>query len=171
MRILIIGAGGVGVAAAAIARRRPFFERLVLADVDQERASAAVSRLGDARFGAAQLDASNVDAIVGLAGEERATVILNACDPRLNPAIFEAAARAGCTYVDMAMTLSTPHPERPHELPGVKLGDAQLEEHAAWESAGRAGAGRHGRRTGDLRRLRSLCRRPPVQRRRRGRRA
>ena len=58
MRILVVGAGGVGGAAAAIARRRDFFERMVLADVSAERAQAAVARLGDERFGAAQLDAS-----------------------------------------------------------------------------------------------------------------
>ena len=37
-------------------------------------------------------------------------MILNAVDPRFNPAIFEAAFDAGCTYLDMAMTLSEPHP-------------------------------------------------------------
>jgi saccharopine dehydrogenase-like NADP-dependent oxidoreductase len=36
----------------------------------------------------------------------------------------------------MAMTLSEPHPERPFEEPGVKLGDAQFEVSADWEQAG-----------------------------------
>jgi len=35
MRIVVLGAGGVGSSAAAVAARRPFFERMVLADVDQ----------------------------------------------------------------------------------------------------------------------------------------
>lgn len=43
MRILVIGAGGVGSAVAAIARRRDFFERMVLADLDGGRAQAAVN--------------------------------------------------------------------------------------------------------------------------------
>ena len=136
MRVLVIGAGGVGVAAAALARHRPFFERLVLADVDEGRAREAVARLGDERLGAAAIDASDSEAIVALARAEGATVILNACDPRLNPPIFAAARAAGCTYLDMAMTLSSPHPEQPYELPGVKLGDAQFAEHEAWERAG-----------------------------------
>jgi saccharopine dehydrogenase-like NADP-dependent oxidoreductase len=38
MRILVVGAGGVGSAVAAIARRRDFFETLVLADLDRARA-------------------------------------------------------------------------------------------------------------------------------------
>ena len=37
----------------------------------------------------------------------------------------------------MAMSLSTPHPERPHELPGVKLGDEQFAAARRWEQAGR----------------------------------
>ena len=36
----------------------------------------------------------------------------------------------------MAMTLSRPHPERPHEQPGVKLGDEQFAERERWEEAG-----------------------------------
>jgi saccharopine dehydrogenase (NAD+, L-lysine-forming) len=136
MRILVIGAGGVGAAAAAIARRRGFFERLVLADVDGARAERAAGRLGDDRIAGARLDASSTDDIVALARAERADLILNACDPRLNPPIFAAARAAGTTYVDMAMTLSEPHPERPFELPGVKLGDAQFAEAGEWERAG-----------------------------------
>ena len=40
------------------------------------------------------------------------------------------------TYLDLAMTLSRPHPERPYEEPGVKLGDEQLEQDAAWRARG-----------------------------------
>jgi saccharopine dehydrogenase (NAD+, L-lysine forming) len=138
MRILVIGAGGVGSAVAAIAQRRDFFERLVLADVSARRAEAAVARVdGDARFGAAALDASDEGAIVALAEAERIDAILNACDPWLNPPIFSAAARAGCTYLDMAMTLSRRHPERPFERPGVKLGDEQFAVADEWERTGR----------------------------------
>jgi saccharopine dehydrogenase (NAD+, L-lysine-forming) len=138
MRILVIGAGGVGSAVAAIARRRGFFERMVLADLSLERARAAIARTGgDERFGAAALDASDADAIVALARSERADAILNACDPWLNPPIFAATGRAGCTYLDMAMTLSERHPERPFEEPGVKLGDAQFAVAAEWEAADR----------------------------------
>src|SRR5215212_8323686 len=136
MRILVIGAGGVGAAAAAIARRRDFFERLVLADVDGARAQREAARLGDDRIAGVRLDASSSDEIVALARSERTDLILNACDPRLNPPIFAGAREAGCTYVDMAMTLSEPHPTKPFEEPGVKLGDAQFAESANWEQAG-----------------------------------
>ncbi len=136
MRILIVGAGGVGSAAAAIARRRDFFDKLVITDLDAARAQASIENLGDERMSAAALDASDPQAIVALAKAEEIDVILNACDPRLNPPIFEAALEAGCTYLDMACTLSEPHPDNPFEETGVKLGDAQFEAAPAWERAG-----------------------------------
>jgi saccharopine dehydrogenase-like NADP-dependent oxidoreductase len=61
---------------------------------------------------------------------------MNACDPRLNPPIFDGAFAAGCTYVDMAMHLSKPHPEHPHEVTGVKLGDAQFAMADQWAARG-----------------------------------
>jgi hypothetical protein len=68
---------------------------------------------------AAAVDASDRVAITELARAERADAILNAVDPRFNPAVFEGAFEAGCTYLDMAMTPSDA--ER-----GVKLGHAQF---------------------------------------------
>jgi saccharopine dehydrogenase-like NADP-dependent oxidoreductase len=137
VRILVLGAGGVGSAVAAIARRRTFFERMVVADLDEGRAQAAVERHGDPRMAAAAVDASDEAAVAALARRERADAILNACDPWLNLPIFHAAFAAGCTYLDMAMTLSRPHSERPYEEPGVKLGDEQFAEAQRWEQAGR----------------------------------
>jgi saccharopine dehydrogenase-like NADP-dependent oxidoreductase len=136
VRILVIGTGGVGSAVAPIAARRDFFERMTFADVDRGRAQVVVDRSGDARFAAAELDASNAAQITELARVERADAILNAVDPRFNPPIFRAAREAGCTYLDMAMTLSEPHPDRPYEQPGVMLGDAQLAEDDAWKDVG-----------------------------------
>ncbi len=137
MRILVVGAGGVGAAIAAIAERRGFFEHIALADVDLARAERAVSRLAEGgRFGAARVDASDPASVEALAREIRADVVVNACDPRLNPPIFDGAFAAGCTYLDMAMHLSHPHPERPYEETGVKLGDAQFEAADRWSARG-----------------------------------
>ena len=38
MRILVVGAGGVGTAIAAVAQQRSFFEQMTLADLDLGRA-------------------------------------------------------------------------------------------------------------------------------------
>lgn len=128
MRALVVGTGGVGQAVAPIAARREFFERIVFADLDPARPRALVDRLGDARFGAAQLDASDAGRIAELARAERVDAILNATDPRFNPQIFEAAFDAGCTYLDMAMTLSKPGAE--------KLGDLQFAQEERWRERG-----------------------------------
>ena len=37
MRVVVVGAGGVGAAVAAIARRRGFFEQMTLADLDRSQ--------------------------------------------------------------------------------------------------------------------------------------
>jgi saccharopine dehydrogenase (NAD+, L-lysine-forming) len=136
MRVLVVGAGGVGSALAAVAARRSFVDTMTVSDIDPERAQAAVGPLDDPRFEPARLDASDPAAIVALARQIRADAVVNACDPRFNPPIFEAALDAGCTYLDMAMTLSEPHPERPHELTGVTLGEAQFAVSERWEQAG-----------------------------------
>lgn len=142
MRVLMIGAGGVGDAAAKIAVERDFFERWVVADYDRSRAERTVAaatarREGESRFVAAQVDASDAGSVEALAREHGATHVFNAVDPRFVMPIFDGALAAGADYLDMAMSLSRPHPDRPYELPGVKLGDEQLARTGEWESAGR----------------------------------
>jgi saccharopine dehydrogenase (NAD+, L-lysine-forming) len=138
MRILVIGAGGVGTAAVAIAARREFFEHVVVADYDPARVAHALAQVaGDPRFSGAQVDAGNVDAMVALIREHRITHVLNAVDPRFVMPIFDACAAAGVDYMDMAMSLSRPHPERPFEESGEKLGDRQFAKAGEWEAAGR----------------------------------
>jgi len=135
VRILLIGAGGVGAAFTAIARRRDFYESIVVADHDLVRAEKAAA--ADDRFVAAQVDASDVDAVARLAREHGATHVMNAVDPRFVMPIFDGALAAGADYLDMAMSLSLPHPESPYSETGVKLGDEQFARAGEWEAAGR----------------------------------
>ncbi|MBM6545955.1 saccharopine dehydrogenase NADP-binding domain-containing protein [Janibacter sp. YIM B02568] len=142
MRVLMIGAGGVGDAAAKIAVERDFFEQWVVADHDLGRAEATVASAsgrkgGESRLVAAQVDASDGEAVAALAREHRATHVFNAVDPRFVMPIFAGARAAGADYLDMAMSLSRPHPERPYEEVGVKLGDEQLAQAGEWEADGR----------------------------------
>ncbi len=135
MRILLVGAGGVGAAFTAIAKRRDFFDALVVADYDLARAERAAT--ADDRFVAAQVDASDADAVAALAREHGATHVVNAVDPRFVMPIFDGAFAAGADYLDMAMSLSRPHPESPYSQVGVKLGDEQFAKAGEWEAAGR----------------------------------
>ncbi len=138
MRILVIGAGGVGTAAVAIAARRDFFEHIVVADHDPARVEHALAQVaGDPRFSAARVDASDATGMVALIREHAITHVFNAVDPRFVMPIFDAAFAAGADYLDMAMSLSKPHPEQPWELSGLKLGDEQFAKADDWEAAGR----------------------------------
>ncbi|SNY75798.1 saccharopine dehydrogenase family protein [Paractinoplanes atraurantiacus] len=126
MRILTVGAGGVGSAAAGIAARRSFYDLFVIADYSLDRAQSC---LFDDRFVAAQVDASSSDAVASLCREHGITHVLNAVDPRFVMPVFQGAGEAGADYLDMAMSLSS--------RDGVKLGDEQFAEAPEWEEAGR----------------------------------
>lgn len=132
MRILLIGAGGVGDAIVKIAADRNFFEKLVVADYDISRAERSVAWINQwskpeiaKKVEAAQIDASDPAKVAALAEEHNITHILNAVEPRFVQSIVEGALEAGANYMDMAMSLSHPHPEDPFNLPGEKLGDWQ----------------------------------------------
>uniref|UniRef100_UPI0025CB7EC3 saccharopine dehydrogenase family protein n=1 Tax=uncultured Arthrobacter sp. TaxID=114050 RepID=UPI0025CB7EC3 len=137
MRILIVGAGGVGSAAARIAVRRAFFDLLLVADYDPARPQALVDSLDDSRLVAAQVDASSAEAVAALVREHDITHVLNAVDPRFVMPIFNGCFAAGATYLDMAMSLSERHPEEPYAKTGVMLGDEQFALAQQWEGAGR----------------------------------
>ena len=134
MRILLVGAGGVGDAFCAIASRREFVESIVVGDIDPAKAERAAAR--DGRFSAVRLDASDAGSVRDAALAAGADLVMNAADPRFVMPIFDGAFEAGAHYMDMAMSISRPHPERPHELTGVKLGDEQFAKAAAWEERG-----------------------------------
>ena len=104
MRILLVGAGGVGSAFTAIAARRDFFERCVVADYDEARSRRAVDALAvgkravegraDDRFVAAQVDASDAGSVESLVREHGITHVMNAVDPRFVMPIFNGAYAA-----------------------------------------------------------------------------
>lgn len=144
MRILLIGAGGVGDAIAKVAARRDFFEIMVVADYDQSRCNQTIewirSRHGDQvaeRFVSEKIDASIAANVTEMARQYDITHVVNAVEPRFVPTIFSGTFTAGADYVDMAMSLSEPHPTDPFHKTGIKLGDAQFAVNEQWERAGR----------------------------------
>jgi saccharopine dehydrogenase (NAD+, L-lysine forming) len=134
MRILLVGAGGVGTAFAQIAARRPFAE-LVIADYDLSRAQRAAEAKDSYR--AVQLDARDEEATAALLAEHSCDVLMNATDPRFVMPLFRAALAAGTNYLDMAMSLSYPDPVQPYAVTGVKLGDEQFAMAGEWERSGK----------------------------------
>jgi saccharopine dehydrogenase (NAD+, L-lysine forming) len=134
MRILLVGAGGVGTAFARIAARRPFAE-LVIADYDLARAQHAAAASDS--YSAVRLDARDEAATAALLAERSCDVLMNATDPRFVMPLYRAALQAGTDYLDMAMSLSHPHQDAPYSKTGVKLGDDQFAMAGQWEQRGR----------------------------------
>jgi len=137
MKVLLVGVGGVGEAIAVIAKSQPWVKQVVLSDYNTERIKEVQGKLGDTqRFPGEWVDASHQEQIEELAKKYKVDLIMNACDPSFNVPIFEAAYNYGCTYMDMAMSLSEPHPTDPYRQCGVKLGDYQFERAELWEKKG-----------------------------------
>jgi saccharopine dehydrogenase-like NADP-dependent oxidoreductase len=134
MRILLVGAGGVGTAFARIAARREFAE-LVIADYDLARAEHAAA--ASDRYRAVRADARDEQAAAALLSEHSCDVLMNATDPRFVMPLFRAALQAGTHYLDMAMSLSHPDQDDPYGNTGVKLGDEQFALAAQWADRGK----------------------------------
>ena len=138
MKVLLVGVGTVGEAIARLSAGRPWLEQLVLADFDLDRARRVADSLGDsASHPVARIDASDASQVEALVRAHDVDLVMNAVDPRFLMPVFRGALAADAHYMDMAVSLSRPHPTDPHHQPGVKLGDDQFALAAEWEARGR----------------------------------
>jgi saccharopine dehydrogenase-like NADP-dependent oxidoreductase len=133
----MIGTGGVGEAAAVIASQRDpkgeWLELMVLSDYDLNRAEQVAKRIGDVRFPAEKVNARNKEEVVALVKKHQVDLLFNACDPSFNENLFDVAYECNVYYMDMALTLSVPHPEDPYNKTNIKMGDYQFSKHKEWE--------------------------------------
>ena len=137
MRVLLVGAGGVGTALARTAARREALRAHRGGRLLPRRVPSGPHRPSDDRFEAVALDASDEGAIEELLRAKRCDVLVNAIDPRFVMPLFNAALHAGVTYLDMAMSLSHPHPERSlRPRPGSSSATSSSPSAAAWEARG-----------------------------------
>lgn len=144
MRILLVGAGGVGNAIVKIAAQREFFEVMVVADYDLDRAQSTVDWVANkygpdvaSKFSAIKIDASSAANVTESIRAVEADWVLNAVEPKFVPTIFSGTFTAGANYMDMALALSEPDEADPFHKPGIKLGDAQYAVNEQWERAGK----------------------------------
>ncbi|HET9416399.1 MAG TPA: saccharopine dehydrogenase C-terminal domain-containing protein, partial [Candidatus Limnocylindria bacterium] len=138
MRVLLVGVGTVGEAIARISAPADWLESMVLADYDESRARTLADALGGApKFPAAQIDARDASSVTELARAHNVDLVMDAVDPQFVMPIFTGALEADAHYMDMACSLSKPHPDRPFEIPGVKLGDEQFAMDDAWKARGK----------------------------------
>ncbi len=126
MNLLLVGVGSVGEAIARVAQGRSWLDRLILADYNLERAQKVYHQLGQpANFIVAQVDASRMESVAGVARQHGADFILNAASCEYSHAIFDAAYQTSCGYMDLA-------------LHGVAetMGQYQFEQARQWEEKG-----------------------------------
>ena len=119
MKVLVIGAGGVGRAIASVAARRSFLTSMVLADYSLPRAQSAAERVNDSRFTGAKVDASDIENIRELIRATNPDVVINSVDPRFVMSLFTACEEDSVNYLDMSMSFTKPQPTDPLNKPGV----------------------------------------------------
>lgn len=140
MKLLIIGAGGVGTSAAMIISRAgkegEWAEKIVVSDYNFARAEEVAKLCGGGRFVAEKINARDKENMKEVIKKHGITFVMNAVEPDFNENIFDTCLEAGVGYLDCAMTLSKRHPEKPYELPYIKLGDYQFDKHEEWVKAG-----------------------------------
>jgi saccharopine dehydrogenase (NAD+, L-lysine-forming) len=138
MKVLLVGAGTVGESIARLSGGQHWLERMVIADYALDRARRVAARAGDGRvFVAEQIDASDAGQVAELARAHDVDLVMNAVDPRFVMPVFDGALAADVDYMDMAVSLSVPHPTDPFRQTGVKLGDEQFARADAWRDRGR----------------------------------
>ena len=103
MKLLVIGAGMMGSAAAYDMASTPEVERVTLADSDARRARAAAARVnklaGGRKVRAVALDASKSTAVTRLM--RRHDAALSAVPYFFNLGLAKAAIAAGCHFADL----------------------------------------------------------------------
>ncbi len=141
MKILIIGAGGVGTSIATIIKRMgkevDWAEKVVLADYNFDRAKEVADKIcGGGIFVAEKVNARDSANIEEIIKKHEIDITMNAVEPEFNECIFDTCLKTGSKYMDAAMTLSTPDPDKPFEKANIKLGDYQFDRHEDWKKAG-----------------------------------
>jgi saccharopine dehydrogenase-like NADP-dependent oxidoreductase len=100
MKVVVLGAGGMGRYAARTAAGFDFVEELVVADLDAEASARLAGELG-ARARGLGVDVTDAADLAGLL--DGADAVLNTVGPffRLGPPVLRAAIDAGCHYLDI----------------------------------------------------------------------
>ena len=140
MRVLLIGAGGVGEAIVSIAQKNDlkaeWLKKMIVCGYNLNRAIEVTEKAEDNRFVPDRIDASEKNVIIEMIRKHAVDFVMNACDPVFNMPIFNAAYETDCTYMDMAMSLSTRDKKDPFGTIALKLGDLQYKESDYWKKKG-----------------------------------
>ncbi len=104
MKTMIVGVGAVGSVTADLLARAEEFDKVLLADVDLDRAKKLEKRISSDKVESLRIDASDVD---GMAKAFKGVdLVLNGVIPKYNYAIMDACLKAGSSYADMACDIA-----------------------------------------------------------------
>ncbi len=101
-KVIIVGAGAQGNVIAGILARAEEVSKIMLVDLDVERAAEVAEYLNSDKIQVDKADASDKDQLVGLFKKDNYDLVVNATLMTFNRQIIEASLEAGSHYIDMA---------------------------------------------------------------------
>jgi len=101
-KVIIVGAGAQGNVIAGILARAEEVSKIMLVDLDVDRAAEVAEYLNSEKIQVDEADASNKDQLVELFKKDDYDLVVNATLMTFNRQIIEASLEAGSHYIDMA---------------------------------------------------------------------
>jgi saccharopine dehydrogenase (NAD+, L-lysine-forming) len=101
-KVIIVGAGAQGNVISGILAKAPEVGKIMLVDLDIERASEVAQYIHSDKIEVEKVDASSKDQLVALFKKGGYDLVVNATLMTFNRQIIEAALEAGSHYIDMA---------------------------------------------------------------------
>ncbi len=113
MKAMVLGTGAVGSVTAEVLAKSGEYDKVVLADVNLERARRTEKKISSDAVTVVKVDAADDAALA--AAIKGVDIVLNAVIPRFNAAIMETCLKARVSYGDMAWDIATDR-TRPGEI-------------------------------------------------------
>lgn len=101
MRVLIIGAGAVGAVMATYLAKTPDVSRVIISDVQEEKARRFVDNLKIEKVSWGCVDANDSDQL--MKATKGIDVVVNATRPKYNPNVMDAALKNAAHYQDLGI--------------------------------------------------------------------
>ena len=101
-KVIIVGAGAQGNVISGILAKAPEVGKIILVDLDIERASEVAQYINSDKIEVEKADASNKSQLAALFKKGGYELVVNATLMTFNRQVIEAALEAGSHYIDMA---------------------------------------------------------------------
>ncbi len=101
-KVVIVGAGAQGNVISGILAKAPEVGKIMLVDLDVERAAEVAQTINSDKIAVQKADASNKAQLFEIFNKEQYDLVVNATLMTFNRQVIEAALEAGSHYIDMA---------------------------------------------------------------------